>query len=976
MDIKRVTFSERKTVQNPLVDYAVEAGWEYVAPEQALELRDKEEGAETGIFFRETLLGKILQLNPWLEEGQDEEILRDLEERTRFNIEGNKKVLNYLRGVVPIFDRQEGRERNVQLIDFENKKNNVFQVTDELTFTNGKTWNRFDVAFYINGVPILILETKNPEKEEGVAEAFAQIQRYHRESPEFFAYTPLFIVSNLHDFKYGPTWNLAERYLYNWHSGKNLEEIAKSFFEPSRVLSFLSDYVIFWEEAGESKKIALGFHQIRAVEKLVERVKDGKKKHGLIWHTQGSGKSLSMIVAAHKLRNLPQLENPTLIMVVDRTELEEQMTRNLKNYGFPNVEVAETRKHLRELLTKDFRGLIVTTIQKFDQMPEKINERQNIIVFVDEAHRTQEGELGVYMRAALPNAFYFGFTGTPVDKTKVGQGTFSTFGFEDKPHGYLDKYSITDSLRDGTTVPIQYTFAPNKFLVPMEILEQEFFKLVEEKAVTSIEDLDKKVLDRALKLRNLLKAKSRVEKVAEFVARHFRENVEPLGFKAFLVGVDREACALLKGELDKHLPAEYSRVVFTPGHNDDDFLRQFHIDERGEKEIKKNFLKANELPKIIIVTSKLLTGFDAPILYAMYLDKPMNDHALLQAIARVNRPLAGKEFHNPKSAGLIIDFVGVFEKLGRALRFDSANIEGAIVDLEKVKQDFVRILNSGKKYLEIVGKKIDDKAVERIVDYFSERTHRKEFLAFYRELEQKYEIIAPDTFLRPYLEQYFLFSGIYKVLRVHFGPKIPQELLRKTSQLIREKVGIAGIERPLPLYPIDERTINLIQSDISSERVKIIKIHRSIKILIDDEGKREPFLLLFRERLEKILEEFDSHQIGTKEILKKFEELIKEINKGKEEKKKLRMDGEQFAMYWILSDTAGNDEQRKESAESLTQLFRKYSEWKENPEIGRELRKKAFSALYSITGASERSLEKMAQVFKLESEIFANQPKL
>ncbi len=391
MDKPRVTFSERKTVQNPLLKYAVAAGWKYLSPEQALELRDKGEGAETGVFFKEMLLGKILQFNPWLQEGQDEEILRDLEERMRFNIEGNQKTLKYLRGEVPAFDRVEGRERNVRLIDFENPENNVFQVTDELTFTNGKIWNRFDIVFYINGIPILDLETKNPELEEGIEEAISQVRRYLQESPEFMVYLPLFAVSNLHHFKYGPTWNVEERYLYNWRGGKDLEEVAKSFFDKRRLLSFLSDYIIFWEESGETKKIVLGFHQIRAVERLVERVAEGKKKHGLIWHTQGSGKSLSMIVAAHKLRHLPILQNPTLLMVVDRTELEEQMDRNLRNYGFPNVEVARTREHLRELLASDFRGLIVTTIQKFDRMPEKVNERGNIIVFVDEAHRTQEG---------------------------------------------------------------------------------------------------------------------------------------------------------------------------------------------------------------------------------------------------------------------------------------------------------------------------------------------------------------------------------------------------------------------------------------------------------------------------------------------------------------------------------------------------------------------------------------------------------
>ena len=973
-DIPRVKFTERQTVQNPILKYAVELGWEYVGPEKALDLRD----GETGIFFLEIFKSKLREFNPWLDEDGVDAVVRELLERTRYNLEGNQKVLNYCRGEVPAFSRKDNRELNVRLFDFENPQNNVFQVTDELSFTNGKAWNRFDLVFYINGLPVTVVETKNPEKEEGIDEALEQIRRYHRESLEFMTYPLLFVASNLHNFIYGPTWNVEERYLYHWRDGKNLEEITKSFFAFRRILSFLEDYIIFWEEGGEVKKIVLATHQIRAVEKVTSRVLEGEKRHGLIWHTQGSGKTLSMIVAAHKLRKAPILENPTLLIVVDRTELEEQMGRNLQNYGFPAVEIAESREKLRELLVSDFRGLIVTLIHKFDRIPEKLNERKNIIVFVDEAHRTQEGDLAVYMRSALPNAFYFGFTGTPIDKTNVGKGTFRTFGKDDSPQGYLDKYSIADSLIDGTTVPINYTLAPNEFLVPKDILEKEFYELIQKEAITSVEELDKKILDKALKLRNLLKSPDRIKKVAEFVAKHFRENIEPLGFKAFLVGVDREACALLKEELDRQniIPPEYSQVVYTPAHTDrnkpqelSELLRKYHLHENEEKEIKKNFLKVSELPKILIVTSKLLTGFDAPVLYAMYLDKPMNDHSLLQAIARVNRPLAEKELNNPKTAGLIVDFVGIFEKLEKALRFDSADIEGVIINLEEKKKEFAELIKKGKIYLDLVGKKIDDKAVERIVEYFSEKKKRREFLEFYRKLEGLYEIIAPDTFLRPYLEDYFLLSGILKVLKTHFGPRIPEELLRKTIKLIQEKTKVSGLEKTLPVYPIDERAINLIRQDQSPERVKIIKTHRSIKILIDTEGHKEPFLFLFRERIEKILEEFETKQIGTKEALKKFEVLIQEINSAQQEKKKLGLKEKDFAFYYALGDYVVDNKKRKEASHKISELFSQHPNWMDNPESGRILRRRLFTSLLPHIQKSDESLYVMNQIMTLEREI-------
>jgi type I restriction enzyme R subunit len=971
-DIPRVVFSERKTVQNPILKYAIDIGWQYLKREEALDLRD----GEMGIFFLPILKQKLKEFNPWLLDDEINSVIFELLERTRYGFEGNQKVLNYLRGQVPVFSKKENRHLNIRFFDFDNIKNNIFQVTDEFSFSNGVSWNRFDLVFYINGLPILILETKNPEKEEGIEEALTQIKRYHRESAEFLTYPLLFAVSNLHDFLYGSTWNVEERYFYHWREGSNLEEITKSFFDFKKLLSFIEDYIIFWEENGEVKKIVLATHQIRAVEKIVNRMIEGKKRQGLIWHTQGSGKTLSMIVAAHKLRKEKTLNNPTLLVVVDRTELEDQMRINLENFGFPAVEVAESKEKLQKLLSSDFRGLIVTLIHKFDRLPANLNQRKNIIVFVDEAHRTQEGELAVYMRSSLPNAFYFGFTGTPVDKTHIGKGTFVTFGKDDAPKGYLDKYSIVDSLIDGTTVPIHYTLAPNEFFVPKEILEQEFYNLIKDEAITSVEQLDKKVLDKALRLRNLLKSPDRIKKVAKFVADDFKQRIEPLGFKAFLVGVDREACALLKEELDKYLPKEYSRVVYTEAHNDNDLLKKYQIDEKEEKEIKKKFLKIEEMPKILIVTNKLLTGFDAALLYCLYLDKPMNDHSLLQAIARVNRPFPGKKDVNKKTAGLIVDFIGIFEKLEKALRFDASDVKKVLINLEEKKKDFADLFEKGKVYLTMIGEKIDDKAVEIIIDYFSDKKTRREFLKFYEKLASLFEIISPDVFLRPYLDKYFLFSGIFRVIKANFDKKVPESIWKKTMKLVQEKTKVDGLVTTLPFYPIDERAVKLIQLDSSSEKVKIIKTHRSIKIFIEEEGKKEPFLYLFKEKIEKILDKFESKQIGTKETLKKFELLIDEINKAKKEKENLGLKEKDFAYFYALKDFIDDEEKRKELSFKFSQYFSEFFNWKENPESGRKLRIKIISSLLPVI-KTENKFEQINQVvmkkiLPLEMEIERN----
>ena len=283
-----------------------------------------------------------------------------------------------------------------------------------------------------------------------------------------------------------------------------------------------------------------------------------------------------MITVAKQLIDNPDLKNPTVLMLVDRNELEGQLFLNLEAVGFGHVTVADSKRHLQELFRDDRRGLIVSMIHKFDDIPEKISERANIFVLIDEAHRTTGGDLGNYLLGAVPNATFIGFTGTPIDRIAYGRGTFKVFGKDDE-RGYLDKYPIAESIADGTTLPLHYTLAPNDVRVPRELLEEEFWNLAETEGISDIDELNA-ILERAVNLRAFLKASDRIEKVAAFIAHHYQDNVEPLGYKAFVVGVDREACALYKAALDRHLPSDYSAVVYTSRHNDDALLAVHRLD--------------------------------------------------------------------------------------------------------------------------------------------------------------------------------------------------------------------------------------------------------------------------------------------------------------------------------------------------------------------------------------------------------------
>ncbi|HPQ13332.1 MAG TPA: HsdR family type I site-specific deoxyribonuclease, partial [Paludibacteraceae bacterium] len=791
---------ERYSVQQPIIQYVQEPsaayvsqdgltmflklGWEYVKPDDALRLK----GGEAGMVFREIFIRQLQRLNPdFLDHLMAEELIKKIE-TVPANIEGNFLTWEYLKGLRTVFVPTEKRERNITFIDAENMDRNTFHVTDEFVFSNGIKTIRPDIVFLINGIPVLFIETKAAHKIEGMSEALEQIKRYHRDGPELLAVLQVYVLTDIVKYLYSATWNTSEKLLFNWknEAGGDFEQLVKTFFDRKNVIKLLTDFILFTRQDDELRKIVLRPHQMKAIDKIVKRAEDPQKQRGLIWHTQGSGKTFTMIVAAQKIIENPLFENPTVIMLVDRNELESQLFGNLAAIGMSNV-VADSKEHLQKLLSGDRRGLIVTMIHKFEGMPKNINLRKNIFVLVDEAHRTTGGKLGNYLMGAIPNATYIGFTGTPIDKTQYGEGTFITFGKDDPENAYLDKYSIAESIADGTTVPLYYTLAPNELRVEKEVLEKEFLELKAAEGMSDVEELNK-VLERAVTLRNMLKNKERVEKVAQYVANHFLNTVEPMGYKAFLVGVDREACALYKEELDKYLPADYSQVVYSSFYNDPEELAKYHLSDIEEKRIRKAFRKPDELPKILIVTEKLLTGFDAPILYCMYLDKPMRDHVLLQAIARVNRPYEDEEGRK-KVSGFVLDFVGIFDHLEKALAFDSQDIAGIVRDVEMLKERFKEEMEKARKnYLTLIGGKKQDKAVETLLNYFLDEEIRNEYYRFFKELSTVYEIISPDAFLRDYLEDYETLSRMYQILRENYdrGIDINKDFTRKTIELVKK----------------------------------------------------------------------------------------------------------------------------------------------------------------------------------------------
>jgi type I restriction enzyme R subunit len=942
---------EHKTVQARILAYAEAIGWTIVSREEAERRRGfdpalppDELAKGRSLFFDDLLDDKVREFNPRYAEAEG--ALLGQFRHLHSDIYGNREFVEHLRNRGKFFDHEEKRERDLILIDYENPANNVYEVTEEWAFHNGHFGTREDLVFLINGIPVLVIECKNANKDEAIALGVDQIRRYHRETPELFVSQQVFTATDALGFSYGVSWNTVRRNIFNWKHEEvgKLEAKVKSFCAIPQVLAFLKDYIVFAEKDEELNKYILRQHQTGAVEATVHRALDSERTRGLIWHTQGSGKTFTMIKAAERLFREPGADKPTVLLMIDRNELEDQMLKNLAALGLGNLEHASSIARLNQLLRDDYRGIIVTMIHKFRDMPANLNLRKNIYVLIDEAHRTTAGDLGNYLMAGLPNATFIGFTGTPVDKTAYGKGTFKTFGCEDDA-GYLHKYSIAHSIEDGTTLPLYYQLAPNEMLVPHETLDKEFLSLAEAEGVADIEELNK-ILERAVNLKNFLKGKERIRQVAAFVARHYTENVEPLGYKAFLVGVDREACALYKHALDQVLPPEYSEVVYISNNNDSELLKEFHLDPKKERQIRKSFCKLDQQPKILIVTEKLLTGFDAPVLYAMYLDKPMRDHTLLQAIARVNRPYENEAQEMVKPHGFVLDFVGIFDKLEKALAFDSDEINAIVKDLKLLKVLFQNKMTSkAPGYIGLIEQNFTDKDIDTLVEHFRDPERRKEFFKEYKEIEMLYEIISPDAFLRPFIDDFTTLSAIYDIVRKAYTKRVmvDRDFQRKTNALVQEHVSGYTGNGPLDPVKIDGNTLDLIKRKRGSDGTKVINLVKSIEKSAE-ENSDDPYLIAMAERALAVQESFEHRQTTTSDALAQLLTEVENNEARKKEQAEKGFDGLTFFVYRTLLDAkVGNAE---EVSRKIKTAFVEYPDWKRSEAALRELRKKVTFAVY------------------------------
>ncbi|VBI73258.1 type I restriction endonuclease subunit R [Burkholderia pseudomallei] len=905
--------SEAGTVQFPMVKHAVEIGWTPIPPEDARIKR----GGEAGAFFRDVLEAKISAFNSWLTADAVRSIVETLDALPA-SIEGNRELLSWLRGERQWYDEAEKRHRAVTLIDFENVADNAFHVTWEWKIKPpARKGNRADVMFLVNGVPVVIVEHKNPKDGDGIERAIKQLRRYELETPELLATAQLFNVTHLIDYWYGVTWNANRRDMARWKQApeESYRFAVQAFFERHDFLRTLQHWILFYVQDGETRKSVLRQHQRRAIDAILDRCADPAKTRGLVWHTQGSGKTFTLLTAARLiLENKPRFANATVILVVDRTELEGQLKgwveRLLGEMQQEDIAVARAKNkaELQSLLDADFRGLIISMIHKFEAIRKDSCLRDNVYVFIDEAHRSVAKDLGTYMMAAVPKATIIGFTGTPIDRTSQGEGTFKIFGAQDE-QGYLDKYSIAESIADETTLPIKHVMAPSEMTVPVEQLDKEFFALAESEGVTDVEELNK-VLDRAVGLRTFLTADDRIEKVAAFVAEHFKENVLPLGYKAFVVAVNREACAKYKKALDQLLPLEWTAPVYTQNAADAvdrPLVAKLQLSDEQEEQVRLLFKKPAENPKILIVTDKLLTGYDAPPLYCLYLDKPMRDHVLLQSIARVNRPYVDANGVQ-KRVGLVVDFVGVLRELKKALKFDSDDVSGVIEDLDVLLVDFQQKINRAEKdYLDAGEGGGADERLERLVyGRFLAPEARKAFFEAYKEIETLWEILSPSPELRDHIASYKQLSQLYAAVRNAYAEKVGfvADLAYKTRRLIESSATQKGLGRLTKSVTFDVQTLESLRGEKGSDEGKVFNLVRGLQQEIDENPATAPVLQPLKDRAERILKDLEERKTTGLAAMDMLAALATEKETALKAARDSGLSPRAFAVYWVLRSEA------------------------------------------------------------------------
>jgi type I restriction enzyme R subunit len=875
---------------------------------------------------------------------------------------GNRETLDLLRDGAKVVLEPGADATTVHYVAYEPDRQdlNDFTATNQYR-VQGVKQCREDTVLLVNGIPLVVAEYKSYiASGKDWREAVHQLHRYQRQAPALLTTNVFCVAADEEEFRYGTVLfgdaskDEVEQHLDTWGRWLSLYPERRGYWndpdslapddplevavrgllrlKPAHLLDFVQHFVVFETKRGAVSKKVARYQQFEAVNDLVDRTVSlvgqtaaAQDRTGLIWHTQGSGKSLTMIFAGQKFRRHPALNNPTVLVVVDRRDLKTQLSDDFDACDYPNVEKALGVADLKRRLRADWRGTLVTTIQAFQRMGDLAPiTRDNVISMVDEAHRSQKGDgkesFAMTMRVKLANGFRYGFTGTPIDRTL--QNTHRDFGpsIDREQERYLSYYGIRRAIRDGATLEVHYLRDQVPFLVDEEALNLGFEAMCEEMELEDEEAKDFVQRQRA-QWKELARHRDRIDLVAERMLNHFLEHPDPNGFKAQLVAVDRKACALYKQALDiklaeRGLPPEWCDVIISGAQNSEPEIERFEYPKAKQDDLIEFFkqtpaeweaqnrerhgedhAKWRPPVKVLIVCDRLLTGFDAPVEQVMYLDKPLRDHNLLQAIARTNRPLPAMK----KRTGVVVDYFGVFSNLEKALNFDESVREESLIDWDvlraTVPQEVARTMSTFDGIAMVDTRDSLLAALRRLREPEAARIFEQDF----HSLERLWEAVAPDPVLYPHRESYNWLCGIYiahrrrqRGTRDTYG-----ELSAKTRQLIQENTAFLDIAESLPVFRIDEDYVAKLDQ-LPTPADKAAALEAALTSELSDDDPAFVYQQL-GERLQRVKDRKDASDLETARRLKELEELAEEASEAKQDPDRLNLrEPGEYGLFTVL----------------------------------------------------------------------------
>ena len=878
-------FNEDNTIEQMVISSLSKNGWNYIEAEK---LPRKESDVLVEPMVREALI----RLNPEIAEepSRADEVIYKLRALILSTNAQNIITQNeeFKKRVFEANSFPFGKDGRMIPIKYfgtmtkEELAKNEYVVTNQWVYPQAEGGKRLDIVLLINGFPIAIGELKTPVRSAITwLDGAGDIADYEKSIPQMFTTNVFNFATEGKAYRYGSV-GMPVNMWGPWHTADHKSEGSLAdvqisitdMITPEKVMDIFQFFTLFATDKKYRKyKIICRYQQYEGANLIVERVKAGYPKQGLIWHFQGSGKSLLMVFAAQKLRMIPELKNPTVVIVDDRLDLETQITATFNASDIPNLVGLATKEELMSFFEQDIRKIAITTIFRFGDVDKELNRRDNIIIMVDEAHRTQEGDLGEKMRMALPNAFFFGLTGTPINR--LDKNTFHTFGAVEDKSGYMSKYSFSDSIRDKATLPLNFEPVPIDLHVDKDKLNAEFDMLT-----TDLSREDKAELSKRVNMKAIMYDKGRIKKVCEHIAKHYQEKIEPNGYKGQVVVYDRECCMMYKEELDKLLGEDASTIVMDTNNDKEDRYKKYRRNKDEEAKVLDKFRDPHSKLKLVIVTAKLLTGFDAPILQVMYLDKPMKDHNLLQAICRTNRT-----FDDGKTHGLIVDYIGIFDNVATALDFDESSMKKVITNIEEVKKQVPALMKKCLSYFMGVDRTVEGwEGLMAAQECLPTNKDKDAFGADYRVLNRAWDALSPDTFLNPFKFDYKWLSKVYESVKPadSRGGLVWAALGAKTMELVHENIEVGEVHEDMDILTMDAELIEEFIEKQKDLRKTTMKVEIDLVAKIRKHAKDQRFVQL-GEKLEDLREKHEQGLITSIQFLKLLLELAREAARAEKE---------------------------------------------------------------------------------------------